>query len=66
MVMFSSPSIIHIFTLIFFSLVAQVFPTLALYPHGDTKKLVFVVTYDNIYDILESFRPHFLIGKVIQ
>ena len=31
--------------------VAQHFPTLSLYPHGDTKPLVFSSPYDNIYDI---------------
>ena len=34
-----------------FSPVAHHFPTLAPYPHGDTKPLVFVAPYDNIYDI---------------
>ena len=31
--------------------VAQPFPTLALYPHGDTENLVFDAPYDNIFDI---------------
>ena len=34
-----------------FSLVAQSFPSLAPYPHGETKPLVFFVPCDNIYDI---------------
>ena len=38
---------------------------MALYPHGDTKNLVFTIPYDNIYDILESFQPHIRSGKVL-
>ena len=34
-----------------FSPVSHPFATLALNPHGDNKPLVFVVPYDNIYDI---------------
>ena len=50
MVQISSPSIIHIFTHHFFP-VAHPFPSLALYPHGDTEALVFSIPYVNIYDI---------------
>ena len=48
-----------------FSLAAQPFPTLALYPHGDTKPLVFNVPYDNIYDISEYFQPHIIFWKFL-
>ena len=48
-----------------FSLVAHPFPSLAPYPHGDTKPLVFSFPYDNISDISESIHPHFIFGKVI-
>ena len=41
-----------------FSPLAQHFSIIALYPYGDTKPLVFVVPYDNISDISESFNPH--------
>ena len=34
-----------------FSQVAHTFPSLAPYPHRDTKDLVFVVPYDNISDL---------------
>ena len=44
--------------------VAQPFPTLALYPRGDTEPLVFVVTYDNIYYISESIQTHIIFEKV--
>ena len=30
--------------------IAHPFPSLAPYPHGDTKYLVFTIPYDNIYD----------------
>ena len=48
-----------------FSLVAHTFPSLAPYPHGDTEAFVFVVPYDNIYDILESIQPHIRSRKVL-
>ena len=35
-----------------FSPVAHNFPSLALYPHGATEAFVFVITYDNVYNIL--------------
>ena len=48
-----------------FSSVAHHFPTMALYSHGDTIPLVFSATYDNIYNILYSFKSHFRIWKVL-
>ena len=48
-----------------FSPVAHTFPSLSLYPHGDTEPFVFVVTYDYIYDISKYFHPHIISGKVL-
>ena len=45
-----------------FSLVAYIFSSLALYPHGATEAFVFVVTYSNVSDISE---PHIIFGKVL-
>ena len=48
-----------------FSLVAHTFPSLAPYPHGDTKDIIFFVQYDNIYDISDYFQTHIIYGKVL-
>ena len=48
-----------------FSLVAQPFPTLALYPHRDTIPLVFSTPYDNISDISHYIHPYLIFGKVL-
>ena len=48
-----------------FSPVAHAFPSLAPYPHGETKSFVFDVPYDNISYISESFHPHIIAGKVL-
>ena len=48
-----------------FSPVAHTFPSLALYPHGDTESFVFVVPSDNISDILDYFHPHIRYRKVL-
>ena len=45
--------------------VAQHFPTIALYTHGDTIPMVFSTPYDNNYDISKFLLPHFRIGKVL-
>ena len=45
--------------------VGQTFPNLSPYPHGDTEDLVFVVPYDNIYDISESIHPHIISRKFL-
>ena len=45
--------------------VAHPFTTMALYTHVETIPLVFVSPYDNNYDISESIKPHFRIGKVL-
>ena len=58
MVQISSPSIIHIFTVI-----SLPFPSLAPYPHGDTEALVFVVPYDNISNIIEYFSASYQIWE---
>ena len=44
---------------------ANTFPYLALYPHGDTQAFVFVVPYYYISDISDSFHPHIISGKVL-
>ena len=48
-----------------FYLVAYPFPSLSPYPHGDTESFIFVVPYDNIYDILYYFHPHIRYRKVL-
>ena len=68
MVQISSPFILQIFVLISFpqfSLIAHTFPSLSPYPHGDTEAFLFVVPYDNIYDISDYFQPHIISRKVL-
>ena len=48
-----------------FSPVAHTFPSLAPYPHGDTKYLVLSVPYDNFYDISKYFQPHIIYGTFL-